>query len=359
MTAIAYSYGLWRSPNQTLSWASVQPTKGFYTGTGSDQANMVLSWTNFDARINEAKAAGIQICLMPWLMPSWASIAGDQVDGINTTVGPWGGVGESCVPSNFQYVKDITAALLSRAIGLGWPIKYLEQLNEPEFYNSAEITAYIAASGRPFWKGTATQAVTFGEAVRSAAKAVDSTLQVLGPAEYDQGRLSLFLNALDPVSGKKGHQTFDIGNIHPYTVAPNKALNGVDLYYAGGSRIGVAAYALLLAAAGGAARKVAVTEWGINSGTGADVTAFNSQTPNQKKLYIQRLIAMAALDGLEFFAIFSFSTLAGDYDTDTTGVISAVTDVHTKLAGKTIISGGWYPDGSVLAKLSDGTVYVW
>ena len=74
---------------------------------------------------------------------------------------------------------------------------------------------------------------------------------------------------------------------------------------------------------------------------------------------------MAALDGVPLFIPFSYQatpatdSLAGDYTNDTTGCIAAITDVHTKLAGKTIVAGGYYPDGSVTVHLSGGNVYTW
>jgi hypothetical protein len=68
---------------------------------------------------------------------------------------------------------------------------------------------------------------------------------------------------------------------------------------------------------------------------------------------------MAALNGAQAFTIFGYNILAGDYVLDTDGVMAAVSDIHTKLSGKTIVAGGYLPDGSVRVVLSDGQTYTW
>jgi len=363
---IPYRYGTWRMHNAEVSWRTIQPTQGNYVGSGSDRAAMMLDWTQFDARLQEAYDAGISVAFSAWLTPAWASRPADQVGGSNTVFGPWTVVGESAVPQKSQYVYDFVLSVLQRANSSVRRLKYLETLNEPEFLSAQQLADYLAEGGRPFWTGTAVQAVAYAAAAWKAAQdfndsvPADRRVTVLCPAQYDIDRLSAFLTAQDPVSGRFGHQTFDWMNIHPYTAVPNKALGGEDLYYAGGSRIGVAACTRALAALGLPPRPVAVTEWGLNTElTDAQVVAFAELPVAERRTYIARTLAMAALDGVALFTIFSGTQLAGDYDNDTAGVIAAVTDVHTKLAGQTIVAGGYRSDGSVTVTLASGSTLVW
>ena len=367
MTAVAYSYGTWRSHAKgSITWADLQPTQGSYAGTGSDQAAMVLNWTTFDSIMAEADSVGVGICWNMYRTPPWASIPGDQVGGSNTVVGAWGDAGESAVPAKLQYLTDIVTKVLQRANAGRKRIIYVEPLNEPEFYDSTALAAYIAASGKPFWTGTPSQAVDYVWTVRQAVKAFDSTIPVLMPGQYSTPRIDSFLTATGSASSKKGWETFDYLNIHPYTAAPNQALGGNDLYYVTGVTAGIAVAQRSLAAAGCPTTKlVAATEWGLSTTPNSVVTAFNTGTSASRFTYLTRLFAMAALDGIPLFIPFTYlaspasNSLAGDFTNDTAGCIAAMTDVNTKLAGKTIVSGGYYPDGSVTVQLLGGSVYTW
>lgn len=361
-----YRYGTWRLHQPEVSWRTLQPTQGDYQGTGSDRDRMQMDWRAFDARLDEAAAAGISVIFSAWLTPGWASRPQDQVGGSNLVPGPWEVAGESAVPAKTQYVYDFVRVVLARANATTRRIKFLETLNEPEFLDATQLAAFRAQGRRPFFTGTAEQAVAYAAAAWRAAQdfnaGVDAArrVTVLAPAQYEAARLARFLAARDPASGLLGHQTCDWLNLHPYTAAPNKPMGGEDLWTAAGSRIGIAAALRLLADLGLPPRPVAVTEWGLNTQPDdAQVLAFAQWSAAERRTYVSRLLAMAALSGLPLFTIFSFGHIAGDYDSDTEGVIAAVTDVHDKLAGRTLVAGGWLPDGRVTATLADGTVHTW
>jgi len=365
-TAVAYTYGTWRGHAKgSITWADIQPTKGSYSGTGSDQGSMVLDWTKFDQIKTEAIARGVGICFNMYRTPSWASRAVDQVGGSNTVIGAWGDAGESAVPEKLQYLTDIVTAVLQRGNAGTRVITSVQPLNEPEFYTAPELAAYIAASGRPFWTGTAAQCVDYVWTVRQAVKAYDATIPVIAPAQYLPSRLTAFLGATGPVSSKVGWETFDWLAVHPYTTGPNKAMTGDDIYY-GGARMGMLSAQNILRGFTAIPKPVAITEWGVDSGLGSGlVAAFNAQSSAIKKTYISRLFANAALNGCPLIAPFSYDavpsadSLAGEYTVDTTGVIAAVTDVQTKLAGKTIVAGGTLADGGVTVTLSTGETWQW
>lgn len=365
-TRTPYRYGTWRLHQPEVSWRTMQPQQGGYLGTGSDRGAMQLDWSRFDARLDEAAAAGISVIFSAWLTPAWASRPQDQVGGSNTVPGPWEVAGESAVPEKPQYVYDFVRRVLERANAQRRRIKFLETLNEPELFDAAQLAAYRAANRRPFFTGTPAQAVAYAAAGWRAAQDFNATVDadrrvtVLAPAQYDVDRLRLFLTARDAASGLAGHQTFDWLNLHPYTTTPNKPLGGEDLWTAGGSRIGIATGQRLLASLGLPPRPVAVTEWGLNTQPGdAQVQAFATWSAAERRTYVSRLLAMAALSGLPLFTIFSNGRLAGDYDHDTEGVIAALSDVHDALAGRTLVAGGWWPDGRVTVTRDDGHTFSW
>lgn len=403
MTA-PFSYGTWRTyGHYALSWAELEPTQSGFV------------WGAMDARVSEAQGAGIQICFPIWATPVWAggneapasgltltattgtitATAGSSVfnaghvgkalstgvgwgaitaqSGTTATVtvdrpfastsvssgswfiaakGPWTLPGESAVPTDAQYVTDFVTALLTRYnTGRVRQIKFLELWNEP-----------FPGVSPSYWLGTNEELVEMCWAAYSAAKAVDPGIVVLAPSFYTEGTLRDFLLAQD-VNGKYGYETFDWLNIHQYSQGPNKALNGRDLYY--DNALGVLAANRVLTGVGQSARPVAGTEWGIAATGDSSLTAFYALTAPERKVYIQRMIAMAALNGMQLFTIFSYYNddigggLAGDYRNDATGVMAAVTDVFTKLAGQTIIAGGWRADGSVEVTLAGNVVYTW
>lgn len=368
MAVVLYTYGTWRAHAKgSLTWADLQPTQGSYTGSGSDQANMVLNWTAFDAAMTEADATGTVVCWNMYRTPAWASIAGDQIGGSNTVIGAWGDAGESAVPQKLQYLTDIVTKVLQRANNGRRRIAFVEPLNEPEFFDATALAAYIAGGSKPFWTGTAPQAVDYAWTVLQATKAVDSSIPVLMPSQYAITRIQSYLSAVGTVSGKIGWETFDWLNIHPYGATPNQSYGGGDLYNISGTTTGISQAMRALSAAGCPTTKpVAITEWGLASQYDARVAFFHSQTAAYRFSYMARLLAMAALNGVRLMMPFSYPAtppsngLAGDWTNDTSGVIAAMTDVHTKLAGKTIVSGGCEPEtGIVRVTLANGASYAW
>jgi hypothetical protein len=349
MAAPAYTYGAWRSHNASkTSWARMQAEQGAYIGSGFDQASMVIDWTEFDICCDQAHALGVSHIWMMWRCPTWAVSAADRAytDGL-------GGVGASGVPLKVQYIFDFVTAVLKRAIARGRRVKYLETWNEPEFLGPYPGCAFT---------GTAAQMVQMCTAAYLAAKAADPNIIVLCPSQFFASRLGQFLGTRGFGSRTFGYQVCDALNIHPYRAGPNKATQaGSDaLYWNAGGGVGLREANRLLAVLGVRPKPVYVTEWGLSTQTGdPEVIAFNALPSAAKKTYVSRMLVMAALGGCPQFTIFSNGTLAGDYTSDTTGVIAAVSDVHTKIAGKTIVDGGWLPDGSVTVTLEGGQTYTW
>lgn len=349
MSAPAYSYGTWRSLNATqASWARMQAVQGAYQGTGTDASSMVIDWTEFDLCCDQAHALGLSHMWLMWRAPTWAVSAADQAytDG-------FGGRGASGVPLKMRYVHDFVTAVLQRAISRNRRIKFLETWNEPEFLGPRPGCAFT---------GTPAQMVQMCTTAYEAAKAVDPNVIVLCPSQYLASRMSQFLGSRGVSSRKFGYQACDALNIHPYRQGPNKATqSGADaLYWAAGGGIGLREANRLLAILGVRPKPVYVTEWGLSTQTNdMEVIAFNALPSPAKRTYVSRMLVMAALGGCPQFTIFSNGRLAGDYTQDVTGVIAAVTDVHSKIAGKTIVDGGWLPDGSVTVTLSSGETYAW
>jgi len=351
MAAPAYTYGTWRSHDATaISWARMQANQGDYAGTGSDQDRMQIDWTEFDLCCDQVQQRRISMMWMMWRCPPWAVSPSDR----NFTDG-FGGIGASGVPTKMQYVRDFVGAVIRRAYRRNRRIRYLELWNEPDFLGPYPGCAF---TGMPW------QMVQMCATAYDAAKSVDPEVIVLCPSQYLALRMSQFLGARDPVSGKFGYQVCDALNIHPYRQGPNKACqSGSDaLYWAAGGGIGIREANRLLSLLGQPPKPVYVTEWGLSTQAGdPEVIAFNALPSEAKRTYVSRMLVMAALGGCPQFTIFSGSGgfLAGDYTGDVSGVIAAVEDVHHKIAGRMLVAGGWLPDGSVTVTLDTGEVYTW
>lgn len=403
-----YPYGTWRPYGvYALGWGFVQPTQGAYVGNGSDQSAMVFDWSSITTALDAAFNAGISVCYPTWQTPIWAGstpragaltlgattgattatstlpafTAGDvgkaistgpgraNVTGFNSTTsvnisvtsafsslnyanglwfcetkGPWDVAGESNPLNNVQYIRDFYTTLLRRFNTPGSrKITFVEGRNEP-----------FPTVSPPYWAGTNAQLVAEQAAMYQACKSVDPGIIVLSPSLLTESTFQTFCSTQDPATGLYGYQTFDWSNVHSYGSGPNKVMSGTDLYFAGAgfpNRV--------LAALGQSPKPYACTEWGVWGDVGADTAAFAALTAAQRKLYIQRILASAALSGYSLFTIFSYTPLAGNYSTDTTGVIAAVQDVNRKLAGQTIIAGGFNTDGSVTVTLANGVTYTW
>jgi hypothetical protein len=140
-----------------------------------------------------------------------------------------------------------------------------------------------------------------------------------------------------------------------------------DLFWITSTTAGIAAAGRTLAESGCPTTKpVAITEWGIASQLNIAVSAFNAETPAYRFTYIARLLAMAALHGVKLIVPFSYTatppenSIAGDWTSDVDGCAAAMTDVHTKLSGQTIVAGGVDPQGgSVTVTLASGATYIW
>jgi len=136
-------------------WSQLNPSSGVYT------------WQQLDGALQKAEQYGTTVDFVFYYTPSWAS---------SNPRGNCGSDDGGCYPPNDlnadgtgtdQHVIDFMTALM-RHVGSG-KIKYIEVWNE---FNIAEE-----------WAGTIPQLVRINKDVRAIAKAYDTNIEIVSPAE--------------------------------------------------------------------------------------------------------------------------------------------------------------------------------
>lgn len=308
-----------------VTWRSINTAQGVY------------DWSGLDALISAHEARGASIIYTVYGTPAWAATATGQTH--QDAYGQFGGADK---PAQIAHLSTFITALVTR---YGARIKYIEIWNEPGF--TQDWSGF-------FW-GSAIDLVAMGNAIYTAAKAVNPGVIILSPGFSGNGNVSAFLNAQDPVSGKYGYQVFDHFAFHPYGHTYLGQLFGADIEL-GGSQSIITTRALLDANSC-SGKEMYITEWGV-SGWLEPVLLTQADASFRRKL-ISRTLATAAILKVKGFSVYSYdhtNKLAGDYVNDIDGVRAGLKDVAVNLAGKTILSAIIYNDGSIKITTNVGDV---
>jgi hypothetical protein len=298
----------------------------------------VYDWSGLDASIAAHKARGATITYTVYGTPTWAATATGQ-----THQDAYGAYGGADKPSNISYLSTFITALVTR---YGSDIKYIEIWNEPTFVQN--WTGF-------FW-GSAIDLVAMGNAIYTAAKAVNPNVIILSPGFSGNTNLVPFLSALDPVSGKYGHQVCDHVAIHPYSHSYRGLYSGSDILNVGPQSI--ITTRVLLDINGYNAKDIYITEWGLSGGS-VPTLFTEAYAATSRRSLIARTLFIAAAAGVKMFSIYSydhFSLLAGDYINDFSGVRQGLKDIHENVVGKTITSYKTYHSGAIEA-IIDGQIF--
>lgn len=247
-----------------------------------------------------------------------------------------------------RFVTELTTRYIGK-------IHYIEVWNEPSFWDGT--------SGKPgngFFKGYAYHLVDMALTIRTAAKAVDPTLKIIGcgfshAPTYDWTHAQLFLttDSIDVDISKKGRDALDEISWHRYG-GTTKMLDSRNWY--DGTYVSVQGVKALLTAAGmSTSTPQHLSEWGMfNSlGTGGnDILALS--TSERRDLAIIDMIFMAAI-GLQSVGWYVYghrtggtldSTFCGDMIGDTVdniyGIRGGVNIAQGLIAGKTIEECTYY-----------------
>lgn len=343
------NYGTWRSHDSDGSqWSDLNPSSG------------VFDWTKTDAMITEHRSAGKSVMFTVFGTPTWAATATGA-----TKTNIYGRLGGSDKPQDLATLSAFVTALVTRYNSidgvwrvanptLGKGIKYIDSWNEPEFFPNGTETW---STNSFFWR-SAGDMVDMTETIRAAAKAVDSTITIIGPGFYANAlftRAVPWMNATGPVTGKTGIQSCDAAAFHPYSAQPY-GVDGVGTDQDGG----LIAYRQALNAAGAPGMPIYLTEFGISDGPSQPLTQFLESSASDRRARIGRVAIMAAILEAKmfcFYALDSLDYLSGDLMTDTDGAVAGFNDAAS-IAGTTLTDAHYLPpDGRISVKV-DGVRHI-
>lgn len=275
--------------------------------------------------------------------PTWAARPENQ-----SVQGPYGKLGEGSPPTDNQYLVEFVTGILSRYNSGGVrKIHYLELWNEPNF----------AQNQTGFYWGSVTDLVATSAAVATAAKLVDSHIEVVSPGfSGGGGAIDPWLNTHDPISGLKGVDLVDSVAIHPYTAGYYSQRH--SLYEAGPHLLSIRRAVSSVALAGNKSLPIHISEYGL-AGDPASAAFFLQLPQQQRRVYIARLLVTGALLGARTFGLYSYnSLLVGDLINDSGGVVSAINSVQQQLCGKTV-TDAWLDQAGQIHTVIDGTTVTW
>ena len=308
-------------------WAHINPSAG------------VFNWATVDAFM--AGSTG-SVCWTVYGTPTWAASPTDQAVKDSYYISGGGGA-----PVDPNSVAAYVTAVLQR-----YPtrIKWVEIWNEPAFvgpqtYNNAGLPTSTA-----FWWGTKVQLVALGNAIRNAAKAVNPNVIILSPgfvgdvASVNSDAFK-WLGTVDPASGKRGIDVIDAFAYHTYGCGATGNNDIVNDPYAGA----VAVRSML--GSFDFRGDMYITECGLDRMGNVAPNEFSVLSAADRYNRIASTLMAAAAAGVKAVFLYSYnSNWCGDLVNDTTGVIPALSYVHTQVAGKTISAfGGVNPGDSTIA----------
>jgi hypothetical protein len=231
-----------------------------------------------------------------------------------------------------------------------------------------------------YWWGSAAQLVDMANVTYTAVKAADPTITVLSTsAEMPLPGVSSWWNtAGSTYPGVLGYQTCDQYGIDCFGYWPTNFQMGFDPYQP--TYLGDAVnptypnisglIAAIKTQMGANVKPIYVTSWGFSFvGTGPTSQAFRAYTPLQRKQFIARSLLEFAANGVQAVIIYggdsntylgggNVQLWSGDFVNDTNGVIAGINEFAANVPGKTILWAGVRGDGQMLARFTDGSIYV-
>ncbi len=315
-------------------------------------ASNTINWSNLDTVVSGLQSAGISNgTYILYGCPTFLAQAGQAA-----TAGPYGGLGEGSFPTDLTQLTYFCEEFALRNTSTwGGFFKRVQLFNEPESNSFNGV-----ASNANFYWGTATQYVDMLSTAYTALKAADPTLIVMTPGTYNMTTFVTWLDAVGATTGHNGYNCFDAVALHPYHATPNPTYSGRGDFF-GLSSGGIDRVHEILALRGRFNLDCYATEYGLDgNSTSGVVAAFLALSADERAKRVKRTFMGAARAGLKLLAPWSYgnaNSYFGDLSGDTTGVIPALSEVYTAMAGKTIIRGGYYGDGRERLEFSDGSIY--
>lgn len=326
-------------------WRHIETSQGVY------------SWGGLDTKITEYRSRGWTVTFQLYGTPFFYASTVDQ--GFNDQYNLAGGAAYPAQDVNLAGLSAFVTALVTRYNSpsgawrvanpsLGKGIQVFETWNEPNFYQNY--------SG--YWWGTASQLVDVCHVVYTAVKAVDAQVVVTTPAFFGESHCWPWIQASGSLfPSVKAVNTFDAFDLHGYLSMPCGApYAGLPYDIAWGS-YGVYPF-INFANRYKPGAEIHVSEYGFDTkSTSQSLQSLLAEPPAIRKKILARVMATAAAMGVKRFAVYLLSsTLAGNYTTDTDGVVSAI-NLVSQICGKTIVAATAEIGGPVTLKFSDGSTW--
>lgn len=299
-----------------------------------------ISWTDLDAFVDDAKAAGIESGLyVLYGCPTFIAQPADQ-----TVAGAYGFLGENSYPSDLSQLTWFCQQFAARNVATwGGFFKWVQLFNEPEA--GGEFTA----SG-DFFKYSATQFVNQLWTAYSAFKAADPSLELLCPGTYDMTVMATWLDTTENVSGftKHGYDCFDHIALHPYYATPNPAYSGRGDFYTL-NRGGIGKTKELLDVRGKTGVKYYATEWGFSTYDPPVTALIEGLSDADRALIMQREILGAmrvGFSGLWLWGVGNAYHYSGNIGADPNGVDAGFNAAAAVVVGRTPIDAGYCANGA-------------
>ena len=340
------AYGSYRTHDAGLQWSEVETAAG------------VDTWTRLDGVFNAQAAAGKAICLTLFGTPGHQARADHKAYADANAAQMIYGASlpySACAPADPAAAAAFVTRVLARHPG---KVKFVEVWNEPSFDGTTAPTQ--------FWLGTAAQLVSLAQAVYTATKAADPTIQVLTPgfassptltayltagggqwadgiAWHPYGHHSLQTTGVPDPSGEWGNYSLDI--LAPESDPNHFSINGIR--------------ALADAHPSAAGKPLYITEFGV--GAAADdpyFAAFLAMPVGRQQVYWEQLLAECAAAGVRMLSLYAHGTT--DFVGDTTNGAGplglACAKIKTDLidSGLGIVSSARVA-GTVVLTMSDGS----
>ena len=352
-TAPTYGYGTTRSIDYGpasgfgIQWRYIEPS-----------ANGVYTWTNMDQWVAAHQALGHDIIYTLYGTPTgYAEFA--------TTADGYGYLGGASPPTSNTNAANFITALFTRynTSGGGYSgaapgtIKYLEVWNEPTFGSSG---AALTPSSSTAWWGTNAQLASLGKAIAAAAKAVDSTVKFIGPAN--------FLNDSNPYNTQSSFYLALIGNDgassnlaahldavswHGYTSFIYQDNNYSQL------DVGVMDYTCsILCAAAGLSSSFPRMMSEIGYATTPAAPALTNKTPTQMTTWIQRTALAYAMLGYQKCCFYSHDDVLVGEPMTSPIISTGLGFLNAMLCGKTLTSVQLLSSGQMKVVTSAGTFFI-
>lgn len=316
----------------------------------------VYSWAALDAKITAYRVRDWTITFPLYGTPLFYASVTDQ--GFTDMYNNAGGAAYPAQDANLSGLSAFVTALITRYNDpagawrmanptLGKGIHTFEAWNEPQF----------AQNHSGYWWGSASQLVDVCHTAYAAVKAVDAQVVVTSPAFFGEAHCWPWIQAIGILyPAVTGADTFDAFNLHGYLGMPYGAPYAGLPYDIAWGFYGIFPF-INFANRYKPGAQIHMSEYGFDTApSSSSLASLLLEPPEVRRVILGRVMLTSAAMGVQRFAIYSLnSTLAGNYATDTGGVIAAV-NLASQAAGKTIVAATAEIKGPVSITFSDGSI---